>query len=171
MALGLLVAALVNSPDQWVGESGPAQAKAVIERCMADTSGGLSDPNVCIRRALGTCEDEHGTYQRAMNDCATFSRLAWENQRASVSRRLMGAKQAGVVFEAPEPHVALLKESEQRWDAWNRGDCEMQARFSEGGTFHRFALDICLSDHAAYRALELEALAQDWEKIFKLDDK
>ncbi|MEV5020993.1 MULTISPECIES: lysozyme inhibitor LprI family protein [unclassified Sphingobium] len=169
VAVGLLVAALAANPDRWIDEHGPASAKTVIGECLTEANRPLSDPLVCVRRALDTCENEHGTYQRAMNDCATFSRLAWEARRAAVAKQLMTAQQVSTNFHSPDRLVALLAESEKHWDAWNSPDCEMQAALSEGGTFHRFARDMCLSDHAAYRTLELEALAEDWGKIFNVD--
>ena len=63
----------------------------------------------------------------------------------------------------------MLIASEQAWDAWNVPDCEMQAALSQGGTYHRHDLDICLSNHAAHRAIELEALSETWGKIFNLE--
>jgi len=167
VAIGLLVAALATPTDLWTGENGPARAKAVIEECLGEADRQLSNPRLCVPRVVDACENEHGTYQRAMNDCATFSRLAWEGRRMAATKRLTSAKQA-TATQSPDRHIARLRASESHWDAWNRPDCEMQAAFSEGGTYHRFALDSCLSDHAAHRAIELEALAEDWGKIFDL---
>lgn len=103
-----------------------------------------------------------------MNDCATFSRLAWEYRLALTTKRLTAAKQSDTAFPSPSQHIAMLIASEQRWDAWNGPDCEMQAALSQGGTYHRYDLDICLSNHAANRAIELEALGETWGKIFNL---
>lgn len=169
LILGLLVAASATVPDRWTGEAGPALAGSVIEKCLSEAKAQLSDLKKCMSGALDLCEDEHGTYQRAMNDCATFSRLAWETRRAAVAKRLGSARQANG-SPSPDPYVLRLEESERRWDAWNRADCEMQAAFSEGGSYHRFATDTCLSDHAAHRAIELEALQEEWGKIFDFDE-
>ena len=104
-----------------------------------------------------------------MNDCAAFSRSAWEDRRALTAKRLTAAKRSDAVFPSPRPHIATLIASEQRWVAWNGPDCEMQAALSQGGTYHAYDRDICLSNHAANRAIELEMLGETWGKIFNLD--
>lgn len=165
LAIGSVAAAQTRSPDRWSDGNGVLQAEAVIGNCISDLNAPQS-AGICVPRAFEACEDEHGTSQRQMNDCATFSRLAWEGRRADAVKRLMAAKSSGARFPLSEPHIKHLAESERRWDAWNRSDCEMQAAFSEGGTYHRYDLDICLSNHAANRALELERLIDVWQKIF-----
>jgi len=168
VTVGLLVAALATGPDQWIGQNGTARAKAIIEACLQDASSRLSDRMVCVPRVFEACEDEHGTSQRQMNDCAAFSRRAWDERRALTAKRLASAKQSETVFPSPDRHIAMLVASEQRWDEWTGPDCEMQAALSQGGTYHSYDIDICLSNHAAYRAIELEALSETWGKIFNL---
>jgi len=167
LAIGSIAAAQAPSRDSWSDENGTLRAKAVIGDCLNGLSASQS-AGICVPRAFEACEDEHGTSQRQMNDCATFSRLAWEGRRVDAAKRLMAARSSGVRFPSPEPHIKHLVESEGRWEAWNRSDCEMQAAFSEGGTYHRYDLDICLSNHAANRAIELERLIDVWQKIFVL---
>lgn len=167
LAIGSIAAAQAPSRDSWSDENGTLRAKAVIGNCLNSLNASQS-AGICVPRVFEACEDEHGTSQRQMNDCATFSRLAWEGRRADAAKRLMAAKSSGVRFPSPAPHIKHLVESEGRWDAWNRSDCEMQAAFSEGGTYHRYDLDICLSNHAANRAIELERLIDVWQKIFVL---
>lgn len=131
VAIGLLIAAFATSQDHWTSESGTARAKAIIESCLSDANNRPSDRQMCASRAFGACEDEHGTSQRQMNDCATFSRLAWEDRRALAAKRLTAAKQSGAAFPSPSRHIAMLIASEQTWDAWNGPDCEMQTALSQ----------------------------------------
>lgn len=163
----------VTNKDLWneVATARPLASQA-IDQCL-DRASRTPDmlPVFCVRAAYRACEAEHGNMsQRDLNDCATFSHAAWEERRMAVKKRLIAAKQAGSVFPSPDRHIALLVESERRWEVWNGPDCEMQAAVSKGGTHHRFALELCLSNHAAYRAIEFEALAEDWGKIFNLDN-
>jgi len=167
--IGLLVAALTTPPDPWASESGTARAKAIIESCLSEADSALSGRQVCASRPFEACENEHGTSQRQMNDCATFSRLAWEDRRALAAKRLISAQQSDIIFPSPSRHIVMLIASEKAWRAWNVSDCEMQAALSQGGTYHRYDLDICLSNHAANRAIELEALSETWGKIFNLE--
>lgn len=154
--------------DPWTAETGVDRAKSVLGTCLAATNGTPSGSEPCVLAAFEACEREHGTSQHALNDCASFSKQAWE-ARLSVARALlMGARTVDIRFGTPDRLVALLAASERRWDDWNRADCDMQAKISEGGSLHRYELYICLSNHAAHRAIELETLVEVWRKIFRL---
>lgn len=157
-----------DAADQWTAETGIDRAKSALAQCSAAAPDKPSGRATCVLAAFEACEDEHGTSQRALNDCAAFSRGAWEARLAAARSRLFAAKSADSLFGSPDKLIALLTDSERRWDAWNGPDCDIQAALSEGGSFHRYELYICLSNHAAYRAIELESLIQVWGKIFKL---
>ena len=106
--------------------------------------------------------------QRDLNDCAAFSRSAWEKRLEAVRAQLLGAKTIDPKWQA-EPMVARLRESDRRWREWNEADCELQAGDAErGGTMRSMRLSLCFSNHAAHRAIELEAQVFWWDRMFKL---
>lgn len=150
-------------------ERGFQRAEEVIGQCLervASTPDAKSDD--CIQAVFRTCEREHGTMsQRDLNDCAAFSRKAWEKRLDAVRSRLFSA--ATIDPERPaEPMVERLRESDRRWREWSEADCELQAHRSSGGSMHQLELFICHSNHAAHRAIELEALVVWWDRVFKL---
>jgi uncharacterized protein YecT (DUF1311 family) len=107
--------------------------------------------------------------QRDLNECAHFSRRAWEKQLEAAMSQLLGAMTIDPKFGVADPEVERLRESDRRWREWNDADCELQAGDVEGGgTMRRMLLDLCISNHAAHRALELDGLIFWWEKSFKL---
>ena len=159
--------------DPWTYEGGVDQAKAAIAQCLERAE---SDPAItpasCVRAAFLTCENEHGNMsQRDLNECAFFSQQAWESRLALTKSRLMAAKIHPLMGMNPEPRKRSLSESDRRWEDWNKADCEMQTGGSVGGTMHRYQLAICLSDHAAHRALELDGLLFWWGKLFELPEE
>jgi uncharacterized protein YecT (DUF1311 family) len=164
-------------PDPWgnpeIGyEAAFKRAEAVIAQCLeraASTPG--ARPDDCVPAAFLTCEREHGNMsQRDLNDCAAFSRRAWEKRLDVALSQLLGAQTIDPKkFGRAEPEVERLRQSNQRWREWNEADCELQAGDAEGGgTMRSMQRDLCLSAHAAHRALELEALIFWWDKSFKL---
>jgi len=159
-----------GSPDLGY-EAGFKRAEAVIAQCLERVS---STPDTeagdCVRSAFLACEHEHGNMsQRDLNDCAAFSRAAWTKRLEAALSQLLGAKTIDPKFGQAEPEIERLRESNERWRAWNVADCELQAGDAEGGgTMRSMELDLCLSDHAAHRALELEGLIFWWDKKFKL---
>lgn len=175
--LGLQCAAGVAQSarsDPWQDEAGYEigfkRAEIVISQCLEQAASTAdARPDGCVHSAFLACEREHGTAsQRDLNDCAVFSRKAWEKRLDTVRAQLLGAQTIDPKFGRAEPMVEQLRKSERRWREWSEADCEMQAAGSKGGTIHTMLLSLCLSNHAAQRALELEALTFWWEKSFKL---
>ena len=157
--------------DPWAqGESGLERAKATISQCLERAaSTPPTDAQPCVNAVYIACGSEHGTMsQHDLNDCAYFSYLAWDARRSAVRTRLLGAKTIDPRFGRAEPRVQKLEESARRWDEWNEADCEMQVPSSEVGSMKAMERALCLSSHAAHRALELEALEFWWAKMFKL---
>ena len=151
--------------DPWA-DGGEAKAKVVLEQCR-DRARGTPHMNsyACVHAAFDRCIEEHGgghMSQRDLNDCATFSRSAWETRLVEVRTLLTEADVTSSGREYLRPLINQLRESERRWDAWNVSDCAMQSQLSRGGTIHRMQEDQCLADHAAYRARELEGLVESW---------
>jgi uncharacterized protein YecT (DUF1311 family) len=159
-----------NSPtDRWVFEGGAELAGRTIAQCFERGQGSPDfEPLYCVHVALALCLEEHGTNQHAMNDCSSLSKQAWEARLAQVVEQFRGAKTIDPKFGTAEPVVQRFQESQQRWVAWNQADCELQAGPAPGGSMRPMLLDLCLSDHAANRALELEGMAWWWGKSFKL---
>ena len=161
-------------PDPWgnheIGyEIGFERGEMILRQCLervASTPSAKSDD--CVHAVFLTCESEHGNMsQRDLNDCAAFSRRAWEKRLDNVRSQLLSATTIDPKRPA-EPMVKRLQESERRWREWSEADCELQAAGSRGGTMHQMQLGLCHSNHAAHRAIELEALVFWWEKSFKL---
>jgi uncharacterized protein YecT (DUF1311 family) len=163
-------------PDPWgnpeIGyEAGFKRAEVVIAQCLERVASTPDTrPGDCVHAAFATCEREHGTMsQRDLNDCAAFSRRAWEKRLDAALSQLLGAQTIDPKFGQAEPEVERLRESDRRWREWNEADCELQAGDAEGGgTMRSMQRDLCLFEHAAHRALELEVLIFWWEKSFKL---
>lgn len=161
-------------PDPWgnheIGyEVGFERADLVLAQCLERAE---STPNMraddCVRTVFLACESEHGNMsQRDLNECAHYSRRAWEKRLETVRSQLLGAKTIDPKWQA-EPMVERLRESERRWREWNDADCELQSAQSRGGTMHQMHLNLCHSNHAAHRAIELEALVFWWDRMFKL---
>jgi uncharacterized protein YecT (DUF1311 family) len=55
-----------------------------------------------------------------------------------------------------------MRDSQLRWSAWNSEDCAMQTESSQGGSIYPFEKAICLSDHTAVRAIELQNQIDWW---------
>ncbi|HYC94196.1 MAG TPA: lysozyme inhibitor LprI family protein, partial [Sphingomicrobium sp.] len=148
--------AQAQRPDPWgnheIGyESGFKRAEIMIAQCLERVAS-IPDagPGDCVYAAFVTCEREHGTMsQRDLNDCAHFSRRAWEKRLDVALSQLLGAQTIDPKFGQAEPMVARLRESDRRWREWNEADCELQAGDADGGgTMRRMQLDLCLSNHA-----------------------
>ena len=159
--------------DPWAQrESGLERAKATISQCL-ERAGSTppTDAQPCVNAVYIACETEHGTMsQHDLNDCAYFSYRAWDARRIAARTRLFGARTIDPRFGRAEPRVQKLEESERRWDEWSEADCEMQVPSSEVGSMKAMERALCLSSHAAHRALELEALEFWWAKMFKLPE-
>ena len=151
--------------DPWATQAaGLERAKYVIDQCLAHVDGTPRQTRYsCVRAAYRACEDEHGTSQRDMNDCSAFSNAAWEARIASTISRFLSAKSTETrLFAKTEEAKQQLTQSQRRWSEWNAADCEFQAQGTEGGSMHPFATSICLSDHAAVRAIDLQELIEWW---------
>lgn len=157
---GAATAALATDKDPWEDPAtGERQARQAISQCLdrAEKTPGML-PEHCVEAVYQACEKAHGNMsQRDMNECAAFSQRAWEDRLAAIRLVLLRAKGA----EGPDDtHASLrgqLSENEPQWDKWNERDCELRASLFKGGTMQPFEKRMCLSRHAANRALELES--------------
>ena len=159
------------APDPWDGQDlGPKRAAAVIGECLNSArSSPDDDPEDCVNVAFRICENEHGTSQRDLNECAYFSRSAWEARLDKIRARLLGATVHPNGTEDPVPRKRLLSESDRQWIAWNKADCEMQL-VDQGGSMLPMLTHLCFSRHAAHRAMELEDLSFWWGKAYGLPE-
>ena len=156
--------------DPW-DEGGVERAQQVIAQCLevAERTPPREEKD-CVRAAFLACEDEHGTSQRHLNECAAYSRRAWEARLAAAVSSLMSAKTIDPRFGRAEPRKELFSHNQRRWEEWNSADCDMQHEGSKRGSMHPFLVSICLSNHAAHRALELDGLIWWWSKSFELQE-
>jgi uncharacterized protein YecT (DUF1311 family) len=146
--------------DPWEDPvAGERQARQAISQCLdrANKTPGML-PEYCVRAAYQACEKAHGNMsQRDLNECAAYSQRAWERRLAAIRLVLLRAKGA----EGPDDTNASLrrqlKENEPQWDKWNERDCEIQASLFKGGSMQPFIKMMCLSSHAANRAVDLES--------------
>lgn len=158
--------------DRWDGDDRGELAGKLISRCLARADSSPShDRFDCVRYAMDLCEREHGTTQLALNECTSASLEAWRSRAKAFLNLLLSAKTIDPKFGRAEPYVEQLRESQQRWVAWNRSDCDLQSAKSIGGSIHPMEMNICLLDHFAFRALELEDLSFWWKKSFKVDSQ
>ena len=164
------VVAAPDHGDPWTHDDGVNLAKAAISKCLDKDARTPPDGSErCIRSAYLACESQHGTMsQHDINDCSYFSEEAWKARLVAIRLRLMAAKAHPLMRESPEPMKRMLNESDSRWNDWNVADCEIQSRFTEGGSMHPLEMNLCLSDHAAHRTLELERWAFWWDHAYDL---
>lgn len=54
-----------------------------------------------------------------------------------------------------------LVASQKLWSEWNEAECKAQVG-TEPGSMASYDMNLCLSDHAALRAIELEHLVDWW---------
>ena len=151
--------------DLWVTRAGGlARAKHAIEQCLTKARDGPDLPSYsCIRAAYTVCEDEHGTSQRDMNECSALSYEAWNVRIVDTLASFASAKGADTrLGSKAEEAKRQLFQSQRRWIEWNAADCELQAKGTEGGSIRPFTISICLSDHAAVRAIDLQRLVDWW---------
>ena len=151
--------------DPWVTRTGGLErANQVIDQCFAHTDETPRQTRYsCVRAAYEACEDEHGTSQSDMNTCAAFSNAAWEARIASTISRFVSAtgsetRLGDLAVEAKQEIV----QSQRRWSEWNASDCELQTKGAEGGSIYPLSKSICLSDHAAVRAIDLQEIIEWW---------
>lgn len=147
--------------DRWAVESGEASASATLESCLA------KGPNdACLRVAYTTCEAEHGTMaQRNLNDCAAYSKRAWEaRMRVALASLEALAQRPGVQSASGRDAADRLRTSQQLWLDWSEMDCEIRSAWARGGSLHTLELLMCGADLAASRALDLERLTETWSR-------
>jgi uncharacterized protein YecT (DUF1311 family) len=157
------ITAASASSDPWTDEGSVERVKQVIAQCLdAAASTPATNRTTCINAVYDPCEKEHGTSRHALNDCAFFSKGAWEARLIAVRSKLMNVKSPDPRFGPSAELIGKFGESERRWNEWNKADCDMQAAADEGGSIQPLTLFGCLSEHAANRALELELLASEW---------
>jgi uncharacterized protein YecT (DUF1311 family) len=151
--------------NAWLTPAGGLErANQVIGQCLAQVDQTPRQSRYsCVRAAYEACEIEHGTSQRDMNECSALSYEAWNARIADVMASVARAKssETRLGLKAEEAKHQLV-ESQLRWSEWNAADCELQAKGTEGGTIRPFAISICLSDHAAVRAIDLQAIIERW---------
>jgi uncharacterized protein YecT (DUF1311 family) len=140
------------------------RASQAIEQCMTSAREGPDlSAYSCIRAAYTACEREHGTSQRQLNECSAWSYRAWTARIDGTMASFASAKgtDTRLGLKAEEAKRELV-ESQQRWSEWIAAECELQAKGTEGGSIRPFTISICLSDHAAVRAIDLQRLIEWW---------
>jgi uncharacterized protein YecT (DUF1311 family) len=139
----------------WSAEDGPRSAATVTGRCLEGPR-----PETCAHLAFLQCQRAHGSQDpKDMNDCADYARAGWDDRLGAGMDRLQQIMdQTARTKPAPRALVA----SQKKWRAWSLADCEIQTEATRGGALHPMDVDLCLSGHAAARALELEQLASIW---------
>lgn len=141
--------------DPWTDATGAREAALVIVECLAIV--GPAGPSLtreqCIRAPLDACSNRHATNETALAECTRFAREAWNARLAKEEGR---ARAAG-------PAVArALEKSEARFRKWSDADCAIQTG-DDGGNYNDEQQSICVLTHTAWRAFELETLADWWE--------
>lgn len=149
------------TPDRWAPESGEASASATLESCL--TKG---PNNACLRVAYTTCEAEHGTMaQRDLNDCAAYSKRAWElRMRMALATLETLAQRPDVQSASGRDASDRLRTSQQLWLDWSAMDCALRSAWARGGSLHTLEILMCGSNLAATRALDLERLTETWSR-------
>ena len=98
-----------------------------------------------------------------MNDCIYFSLTAWKKRLAAAVSRFMAAKPSDSrLGPETEPMKERLRASQRRWSEWNEADCDMGSGTRADGTPYTFDKVLCLSDHTAVRAMEIENQVNFW---------
>jgi uncharacterized protein YecT (DUF1311 family) len=158
-------AALAMDKDPWEDSAtGERLARQAISQCLdrADKTPGMRSED-CVDVVYDACEKTHGNMsQRDMNECAAFSQRAWEKRLADIRLVLLRTKGADSPNNAHAGLRRQLSKNEPQWDRWNERDCEIRASIFKGGTMQPFEKRMCLSRHAANRALELESFFSGW---------
>jgi uncharacterized protein YecT (DUF1311 family) len=159
----LLVQASADTQGRWTNEQGVASASAEIGACL---SARRRERQSCVRAAFDVCERQNGTAsQRDLNACAVFSYRAWSVRLDAVRIRLAEAAVRRWRDDGKLKHLpSRLAQADRRWRAWSEFDCELSASPSVGGSLHTLELYMCRSNHTALRAVELEILADWWDR-------
>ncbi len=161
--IGLAIACGLGLPspaaafdDPWTDTNGAHEATRVIVECLAIV--GPAGPSLtreqCIRAPLDACSNRHATNEMTLAECTRFTRDAWDARLAKQEDR---ARAAGPVA------AKALQKSDARYRAWSDADCAVQTG-DAGGNYNAEQQNICVFTHAAWRALELETLADEWDE-------
>ncbi len=147
---------LAAADDPWTDANGKAEATRTIVSCLTNVSSSELQhaKDRCIGAPLDVCADRHARNEMTLGECARFTGEAWGD-------RLQ--QQIGRMRAATGPLARDFEDSQGRWRAWTEKDCAFQAAPAEGGSMYGELLSACVFTHAAQRALELEALADEWE--------
>jgi uncharacterized protein YecT (DUF1311 family) len=141
--------------DPWTDANGAHEAALVIVECLAIV--GPEGPSLtreqCIRAPLDACSNRHATNEMTLAECTKFTRDAWNARLTKEENR---ARAAGPVV------ARALEKSEAQYRAWSDADCAVQTG-DDGGNYNAEQQNICVFTHTAWRALELETLADLWE--------
>lgn len=162
--IGAVVAVLFAQPaaaasltgDPWTEPGGGAEATRVIASCLASVSSSELQhaKDRCIDQPFDVCEDRHGASQMAVDECTAFALEAWRrrlNEQIARTRALAGHR------------TAAFNLAQRSWRIWNDKECDFQVPPNEIGSMLGQLREHCALAHTAQRALELEALADDWE--------
>jgi uncharacterized protein YecT (DUF1311 family) len=151
--------AIARSP-QWDTETGVQSAKAEIARCLGRER---ADPVICTDAPYYLCLREIGpNHQLNMNDCAQFSLAAWEDRLTNVRSRLYGPSRKIRREPSDAKPLAQLRASDQAWQKWYEGACDVQNVHTRSGSMHRHEIGICMAHQAAARALDLQRTLNAW---------
>lgn len=161
LALCLPIATHAANLGRWGDEVGVETADDLIGRCLA----GTRQPSSCTDSAWLACASERNTSsQLDLNDCAGFSRKAWERRYAAQVVRAKGV--LGRWSREPDSGerttVATFEENEHVWRAWIDADC--RTRTLSGGSIYGMRIAICVARHLAVRTLDLTTMADEWER-------
>jgi len=153
--LSVSIPAYATPADEWTEDGGVQQAGQIVVACLAGVPqlAALDERQRCVRRPFEDCVENHGDNTRELGDCVSFARKAWIKRLEAQGNRLRVV--AG-------PLAKAFDDTQARWRAWSEQDCVLQAAPSEGGTIHSYLLAECALVHTGSRALELEALADEW---------
>ncbi|MFI4950771.1 MAG: lysozyme inhibitor LprI family protein [Caulobacterales bacterium] len=149
-------AAFAAEDDPWTEANGRIEASRIIVSCLASMSS--SEPQHakarCIDEPIAVCADRHAGNEVTLGECTGFAREAWRERLRQQIARMRAA--AG-------PLARDFDDSQDRWRAWTERECIFQAAPAEGGSLRGELWNTCDFTHSAQRALELEALANEWE--------
>jgi uncharacterized protein YecT (DUF1311 family) len=143
------------SESSWTAEAGAKTAAAVIARC---TDGGQAES--CAHVAFLRCQQTFGSRDaQVLLNCAGFDRAAWDDRLAAAMDKLQSVM---TQTRRTQPAPSAMAASQKKWRSWSEADCETQTKATRGAELHPMEVNLCLSDHAAPRALELDQLAALW---------
>ncbi|WP_172349398.1 lysozyme inhibitor LprI family protein [Mesorhizobium sp. NZP2298] len=145
VAMLMSQAQAADAPYDWSDEAGAESAKRIIVKCL-DEFDESRQIEPCEYKPSDICVtqfDNGSGNQRAQNQCAYYSGIAWGQVVDDVYARLV--KSAG----APKD----IAKSQSMWSAWNEFDCHTISDYD--GTRASMDYGACKTRHAAARVFEL----------------